>query len=124
MIMYFGFCGNHFTKGDVIYYRSFIILCISQSFFNIRLICFCLQMTPVDSKMVAILKSETGENYPKRWSGFKLQLGSVMESQLHVPKEKWHETLYGVSRQELLRLAAKALANTYKKKLMAQVETV
>ena len=81
-------------------------------------------MTPVDSKMVAVLKSETGENYTKRWSGFKLQLGSVMEKQLNVPKEKWHETLCGISRQEILRLSAKALANTYKKKLMAKVETV
>ena len=41
-------------------------------------------MTPVDATVVSILKAETGENYPKRWSGFSATLGSVMEKQLNV----------------------------------------
>ena len=81
-------------------------------------------MTPISSKFVEILKSETAENYPKRWSGFATPLGSVLEKQLNVPKEKWHEAVCGMSRKEIMLLAAKALALTYKKQLIAKVETV
>ena len=81
-------------------------------------------MTPVDAKVVSILKAETGENYPKRWSGFSATLGSEMEKQLNVPKEKWTEAVAGVSRRDILLLAAKSLASIYKKNLLAKVETV
>jgi hypothetical protein len=81
-------------------------------------------MTPISFKFVDILKSETAENYPKRWSGFATTLGSVLEKQLNVPKEKWHEAVCGMSRKEILLLAAKALALIYKKQLIAKVETV
>ena len=81
-------------------------------------------MTAVDSKIVDMLKFETGENYPKRWSGFSTTLGSVMEKQLNIPKEKWTEAVVGISRREILLLAAKSLDNMYKKSLLAKVETV
>jgi hypothetical protein len=48
----------------------------------------------------------------------------VIAKELNVPKEKWHEAVAGISRKEILLLAAKAIANTYKKILIAKVETV
>jgi hypothetical protein len=81
-------------------------------------------MTPIDSKIVAVLKSETGENYPKSWSGFSVTLGSVIEKELNVPREKWTEAVAGISRRDILLLAAKSLASLYKKSLLAKVETV
>jgi hypothetical protein len=41
-----------------------------------------------------------------------------------VPKEKWTEAVCGLTRREILLLAAKSLALTYKKCLLAKVETV
>jgi hypothetical protein len=41
-------------------------------------------MTPLDARVIAALKSETGDNYPKRWSGFSVTVGAVMEKQVPI----------------------------------------
>lgn len=82
------------------------------------------QATPVQPSIISVLKEETPEEYPKRWSGFAVTVGYAAEKTLNVPKERWHEAVCGLNRAHLMAVGAQSLANVYKKALLAKVEDV
>merc|ERR1712032_525980 len=67
------------------------------------------QPTPVDARFVAKLKDGTPSDYPKQWSGFAVTIGSVMAEELGVAHTTWQKAVTGLSREELLLPAARAL---------------
>ena len=76
------------------------------------------QATPVDSAYIQHVHDQTPSDYDLRWSGLAVTVGEVIASQLpHVDRSDWHQQLAGVSRQELIYLAAKSLASIYKQRL-------
>jgi len=82
------------------------------------------QPTPVDSKFVAIVKEATSETYPKRWSGYAETIGGAIEKESGISRRDWHQTFCGVSRREIILMAATALAHSYHKTLSAKVDDV
>jgi len=82
------------------------------------------QPTPVDARFVGKLKDGTPSDYPKQWSGFAVTIGSVMSEELGVAHTTWQKAVTGVSREELLLPAARALAGLYRRELQAKVDTV
>ncbi|KAI5642899.1 protein PRRC1 [Phthorimaea operculella] len=75
------------------------------------------QGTPVPGPAIAALRAQTAPDYPHSLTGFSATIGSVMAASLQVPNTQWQETATGVSRRELLLLAARSLAGSYKKML-------
>ncbi|GLV43425.1 hypothetical protein CBL_03967 [Carabus blaptoides fortunei] len=75
------------------------------------------QMTPVSAGIVSLAQEDTPVDYPLRCSGFSVTIGSLMASNLHVDHSQWHQALTGVSRREMIQLAAKTLAGLYKNAL-------
>lgn len=75
------------------------------------------QSTPVDPAFVAAAKSATPDSYPRRWSGLKETVGSVIARAWSVPAGQWHEAVCGVERAETIGLAAKTLAGMYQRAL-------
>lgn len=98
-------------------------LLLSDKSRDIRL-CSYSQPTVVPSSVIHQLQSDTPEDYPLRWLGFSATVGSVLANKLNVPPSRWHEAVCGVSRAELLALAAKSLANSYKRALASKVDKV
>lgn len=43
-------------------------------------------MTPVPAEIVALAQEDTPADYPLRWSGLSVTIGSLMGSNLHVRK--------------------------------------
>ncbi|XP_014224666.1 protein PRRC1-A-like isoform X1 [Trichogramma pretiosum] len=78
---------------------------------NINLQIFT-QMTPVPSQIVETAQESTPENYSK--DGFSVTVGNLMGVNLQVSHTEWHHALTGVSRKELIFLAAQSLAGIYK----------
>ncbi|KAK3933355.1 Protein PRRC1 [Frankliniella fusca] len=72
------------------------------------------QLTPVPAAVVALAQEDTPAEYPLRWSGLSVTVGSIMANNLQVPHTEWHQALTGVSRSEMILLAAKVLAGLYK----------
>lgn len=75
------------------------------------------QMTPVSAGIVSLAQEDTPADYPLRSSGFSVTIGSLMASNLQVDHSQWHQALTGVSRRDLIHLAAKTLAGLYKNAL-------
>ncbi|XP_059059638.1 protein PRRC1-like isoform X2 [Achroia grisella] len=75
------------------------------------------QGTPVPAAALAALAAATPEDYPHKQTGYSVTIGSVMAASLQVPHTQWQEAATGVSRRELLVLAARSLAGSYKKML-------
>ncbi|XP_047996513.1 protein PRRC1-like [Leguminivora glycinivorella] len=75
------------------------------------------QGCPVPAAAVAAARANTPEDYAHIQTGFSVTVPSVMADSLQVPHTQWHEASTGVSRRELLLLAAKSLAGSYKKLL-------
>ncbi|KPJ03273.1 Protein PRRC1 [Papilio xuthus] len=75
------------------------------------------QGTPVPAAAVAALLAATPADYAHAQTGYALTIGSVMADSLHVPHTEWQEATTGVSRREILSLAARSLAGSYKKLL-------
>lgn len=73
------------------------------------------QMTPVPVEIVNMAQEDTPTDYPLKWSGLSVPVGSLMANNLHVHHAEWHEALTGVSRRNIILMAAKALASLYKK---------
>ena len=48
----------------------------------------------------------------------------MIERDSGVPRREWHQTFSGVSRREIIQMAATALAHTYQKALLAKVEEI
>lgn len=72
------------------------------------------QMTPVPSQIVTMAQEATPEDYPLRWSGLAVTIGSLMASSLQVSHNEWHHALTGVSRRDIILLAVQSLAGIYK----------
>lgn len=72
------------------------------------------QLTPVPAAVVALAQEDTPAEYPLRWSGLSVTIGSIMANNLQVPHSEWHQALSGVSRREMILLSAKVLAGLYK----------
>ncbi|XP_045537553.1 protein PRRC1-like [Papilio machaon] len=75
------------------------------------------QSTPVPGAAVAALAAATPADYAHAQTGYALTIGSLMADSLHVPHTEWQEATTGVSRREILSLAARSLAGSYKKLL-------
>jgi len=76
------------------------------------------QMTPVPTAIVAMAQEETPEDEQKSSMGLKIPIGSLMASNLHVHPSEWHQAMTGVSRREMILLAARSLVNIYKNSLL------
>ncbi|CAG5029573.1 unnamed protein product [Parnassius apollo] len=72
------------------------------------------QGTAVPAAAVAALSAATAPDYPHRQTGYALTVGSVMAASLQVSHTQWQEASTGVSRREILSLAARSLAGSYK----------
>lgn len=96
------------------------------------------QMTPVPSQIVTMAQEATPEDYPLKWSGLSITVGSLMASNLQVsfqqsnysnfiyaiiikksmslkvPHNEWHHALTGISRRDIILLAVQSLAGIYK----------
>ncbi|XP_076667432.1 protein PRRC1-like isoform X1 [Andrena cerasifolii] len=72
------------------------------------------QMIPVPSQIVTMAQEATPEDYPLKWSGLAVTVGSLMASSLQVPHNEWYHALTGVSRRDIILLAVQSLAGIYK----------
>jgi len=90
---------------------------------QIHLCCYT-QPTPVPFFVIQQLQKATDENYPLSWSGFSTTVGSAMAEVLSVHPSKWHEAQTGIPRGDLLKMAAKTLAHSYKLAVKAKVNDV
>lgn len=72
------------------------------------------QMTPVPSQIVTMAQEATPEDYPLKWSGLAVTIGSLMADSLQVCHDEWHHALTGVSRRDIILLAVQSLAGIYK----------
>ncbi|XP_069691206.1 protein PRRC1-like [Periplaneta americana] len=79
------------------------------------------QLTPVPALVVALAQEDTPSDYPLRWSGLSVTIGSLMASNLQVHHSEWHQALTGVSRREMLLMAAKVLAGLYKNSISGSI---
>lgn len=71
----------------------------------------------VPSAAVSAAAAATAPSYPHAQTGYSLTVGSIMADSLQVPHTDWQEASTGVSRREILLLAAKSLAGSYKRLL-------
>ncbi|XP_047030794.1 protein PRRC1-like [Helicoverpa zea] len=75
------------------------------------------QGTPVPCAAVAAARAATPTDYVHAQTGCSVTIGSIMGASLQVPHNEWQEASTGVSRRELLHLAARSLAGSYKQLL-------
>ncbi|KAK4307571.1 hypothetical protein Pmani_020715 [Petrolisthes manimaculis] len=75
------------------------------------------QVTPVPPDFVKQAQSSTPSDYPHRNTGLATTVGQIASQQLQVHHTLWQETLTGVSRRELVVLAARTLAGLYRSRL-------
>ncbi|XP_063830403.1 protein PRRC1-like isoform X1 [Ostrinia nubilalis] len=75
------------------------------------------QGTPVPGPAVAAADAATPKDYEHSQTGYSVTIGSIMAANLQVHHSQWQEAATGVSRRELLLLAAKSLAGSYKRLL-------
>ncbi|KAK4884677.1 hypothetical protein RN001_000948 [Aquatica leii] len=78
------------------------------------------QMTPVPTAVVSLAQEDTPSDYPFKWSGYSITIGSLMAKNLGVSHTEWHHALTGVSRREIILFAAKTLAALYKSSLVQE----
>ncbi|XP_023241446.1 protein PRRC1-like [Centruroides sculpturatus] len=72
------------------------------------------QATPIPSEYILQAQDQTPPDYPLRWSGLAVTIGQVTSTVLGVSRTEWHQRLVGISRREMLLLAARSLAGMYK----------
>ncbi|XP_043480013.1 protein PRRC1-like isoform X2 [Leptopilina heterotoma] len=72
------------------------------------------QMTPVPSQIVTMAEQATPEDYPHKETGLAMTVGNLLANNLQVSHNEWHHALTGVSRKDVILLAAKSLAGIYK----------
>ena len=89
------------------------VIILSDPKNNVNLQTFT-QMTPVPSQIVTTARDETPQDYPLKQSGFSITIGSLMGTNLQVSHNEWHHALTGVSRRDIILLAAQTLAGIYK----------
>ncbi len=92
-------------------------LLLSDAPRKIQLTCYS-QPTHVDARFVEMAKEATPEDDPKRYSGLKVTVASLMAREWEgVNGPNWQEAVCGVSRPRTLELAAEALAGMYQRQL-------
>ncbi|XP_055940071.1 protein PRRC1-like [Argiope bruennichi] len=72
---------------------------------------------PISSHFVQQAKDQTPADYPLGWSGHAVTIGQIIGSAMGVHHSEWHQAMTGVSRREILFLAAKTIAGLYKSQL-------
>lgn len=72
------------------------------------------QVTPIPPDYVHQARSQTPSDYPLKASGFSTTIGQIASHYLQVDPTQWHEMLTGVSRRDIIVLAARTLAGLYK----------
>ena len=78
------------------------------------------QATALPIDYIQMAQDETPADYNLRWSGLAVTVGQIIQKTLpHVDHTDWHRSFTGVSRREMLYLAAKSLAGMYKERLKA-----
>lgn len=87
-------------------------------------LCAYTQPTNVPFDVIQKLQNKTDESYPLSWSGFSTTVGSYMSEKLNVAPSAWHEAACGVTREDLLTLAARSLAHSYRLSIKAKVDQV
>ncbi|XP_069156141.1 protein PRRC1 isoform X1 [Procambarus clarkii] len=75
------------------------------------------QVTPVPPDFVTQARDSTPRDYALKNSGFSTTIGQIASQNLQVHHTMWQETLTGVSRREMIVLAARSLAGLYKSRL-------
>lgn len=76
------------------------------------------QATPVPLEYIQQAQNLTPQDYNLRWSGLLVTVGEVIEKNLsHVSQTDWHQAFTGMSRQQIIFSAAKAIAGMYKQRL-------
>ncbi|KAG6457933.1 protein PRRC1 [Manduca sexta] len=75
------------------------------------------QGAEVGAAAVAAAAAATPAHYEHAQTGYSVTIGSIMADSLQVPHTQWHEASCGVSRREILVLAARSLAGSYKRLL-------
>ncbi|XP_026743224.1 protein PRRC1-like isoform X3 [Trichoplusia ni] len=75
------------------------------------------QGTSVAAAAVAAAAAATPSDYEHAQTGYSVTIGSIMAASLQVPHTQWQEAATGVSRQDILQLAARSLAGSYKRLL-------
>lgn len=84
---------------------------------NIKLEVFG-QAVPIPLEYVMQAQDETPSDYGLRWSGLSVTVGQVIQRHLpHVDHSDWHQYLTGVSRKDMIYMAAKILAGMYKSQI-------
>jgi len=68
----------------------------------------------IPAKAVQHLHDSTPASYPLKESGFAVTVGQAVSEECNVPATEWQFELTGISRRDILLLAAKTLANSYK----------
>ncbi|CAH0401391.1 unnamed protein product [Chilo suppressalis] len=112
----------------VVAIEGFLQETVSDRWFDISLLVLSLpslgielqlqsQGTPVPGAAVAAASAATPIDYEHKQTGYSVTIGSIMAASLQVHHFEWQEAATGVSRREVLLLAAKSLAGTYKKLL-------
>ena len=90
---------------------------LKDPFHNIELSTFT-QATPVPSEYVLQAQDQTPSDYNLRWSGLSVTVGQVISSSNpHINHADWHKDFTGVSRKDMIYLAAKSLAGMYKQRI-------
>ncbi|XP_046752839.1 protein PRRC1-like [Diprion similis] len=90
------------------------VIVLSDPKNNVNLQTFT-QMTPVPSHIVASAQEATPPDYPFRSSGLAVTIGSLIADNLQVSHNEWHHSLTGVSRRDIIQLAAQSLVGIYVK---------
>ncbi|XP_048483955.1 protein PRRC1 isoform X2 [Plutella xylostella] len=75
------------------------------------------QGTPVPAAAVAAARAGSAAGSAHGDTGFDITIGSIMADSLKVPHTEWQEACTGVSRRELLLLAARSIAGSYRRLL-------
>ncbi|XP_063238435.1 protein PRRC1-like isoform X2 [Bacillus rossius redtenbacheri] len=117
--------GKLHPRQPVVAIENFIVEVAKDKWFDAGALLLCdpgrdvslhvfTQLTPVPSSIVELAQEDTPGDYPLRSSGLAVPVGSLMAGNLLVHHSEWHHALTGVSRREMLLVAAKALAGLYK----------
>lgn len=74
------------------------------------------QPSAIPPEYVNRMQDSTPPDYPLRWSGFATTVGEAsIALGGDIDREKWRETVCGVSNKELIAQAAKSMACMYKR---------
>lgn len=81
-------------------------VCLEDPTLNIKLQTFS-QFTPIPNSIITVVKGDSS-----------MTLNSLMANNLNVHQSDWHSAFTGVSKREILLVAAKVIAGLYKNKLI------